>query len=326
MIVLLTSILALGAASFVIYQLAANDVITLNGQSQGILFILVIGAATDYSLLLVVAVPRGAAPHRVPGRCDARDAAGHGRGDPGLGRHGDPGRDDPRALRAELQPGARAGGRGRDRVRDARVADVPARGPGHARSQGVLAGPPEARPHPPAVPGHRVLGAGGGHRGPQAARRAARLLGRPAGPVRVRAHVQGRGGAPVGLLPGVRGVDRGPGRARPALPGRVGQRDDRDRPCGADRRDDRCDHRQRGRRLRRPPGGWPARPRRPAAGRGRQRPAAGDAGRPGGLRGRRGDRAGAALGPRCGEHARRWSVARRRSSSTRRRPPSATCG
>lgn len=52
-IVLLTSILALAAASFVIYQLAANDLITLNGQSQGILFILVIGATTDYSLLLV---------------------------------------------------------------------------------------------------------------------------------------------------------------------------------------------------------------------------------------------------------------------------------
>ena len=52
-LVLLTSILALGAASFVIYQLAANDVITLNGQSQGILFILAIGATTDYSLLLV---------------------------------------------------------------------------------------------------------------------------------------------------------------------------------------------------------------------------------------------------------------------------------
>ena len=52
-VVLLTSILALGAASFVIYQLAANDVITLNGQSQGILFILAIGATTDYSLLLV---------------------------------------------------------------------------------------------------------------------------------------------------------------------------------------------------------------------------------------------------------------------------------
>ncbi len=52
-LVLMTSILALGAASFVIYQLAANDVIALNGQSQGILFILVIGATTDYSLLIV---------------------------------------------------------------------------------------------------------------------------------------------------------------------------------------------------------------------------------------------------------------------------------
>ena len=52
-LVLMTSVLALGAASFVIYQLAANDVITLNGQSQGILFILTIGATTDYSLLLV---------------------------------------------------------------------------------------------------------------------------------------------------------------------------------------------------------------------------------------------------------------------------------
>ena len=52
-IVLMTSILALGAASFVVYVLAETDVITLNGQSQGILFILVIGATTDYSLLLV---------------------------------------------------------------------------------------------------------------------------------------------------------------------------------------------------------------------------------------------------------------------------------
>jgi RND superfamily putative drug exporter len=51
--VLLTSILALGAASAVIYFLADNGTITLNGQSQGILFILVIGATTDYSLLLV---------------------------------------------------------------------------------------------------------------------------------------------------------------------------------------------------------------------------------------------------------------------------------
>ena len=45
--------LALGVSSAVIYALAKNDVLDLNGQSQGILFILALGAATDYSLLLV---------------------------------------------------------------------------------------------------------------------------------------------------------------------------------------------------------------------------------------------------------------------------------
>ena len=51
--VLTTSLLALGLASVAVYFLADNDVIKLNGQSQGILFVLVIGAATDYALLLV---------------------------------------------------------------------------------------------------------------------------------------------------------------------------------------------------------------------------------------------------------------------------------
>lgn len=51
--VLLSSVMALGVASAVIYALAANGIITLNGQAQGILSILVIGAATDYALLLV---------------------------------------------------------------------------------------------------------------------------------------------------------------------------------------------------------------------------------------------------------------------------------
>jgi RND superfamily putative drug exporter len=37
----------------VVYQLAAAEVIALSGQTQGILFILVVGAATDYALLLV---------------------------------------------------------------------------------------------------------------------------------------------------------------------------------------------------------------------------------------------------------------------------------
>lgn len=51
--VLLSAVFGLSAASLVVYQLALHDVITLSGQSQGILFILVVGAATDYALLLV---------------------------------------------------------------------------------------------------------------------------------------------------------------------------------------------------------------------------------------------------------------------------------
>jgi RND superfamily putative drug exporter len=52
-LVLISAVFALGVAAFVVYQLADHDVLKLNGQSQGILFILVFGAATDYALLLV---------------------------------------------------------------------------------------------------------------------------------------------------------------------------------------------------------------------------------------------------------------------------------
>jgi RND superfamily putative drug exporter len=52
-LVIFSAVFALAAASVVVYVLAAEDVIGLNGQSQGILFILVVGAATDYALLLV---------------------------------------------------------------------------------------------------------------------------------------------------------------------------------------------------------------------------------------------------------------------------------
>ncbi|MFC8923990.1 MMPL family transporter [Cellulosimicrobium sp. NPDC057127] len=52
-LVILTAVLALTLAGLVVYHLAANDVLTLNGQSQGILSILVVGAAVDYSLLVV---------------------------------------------------------------------------------------------------------------------------------------------------------------------------------------------------------------------------------------------------------------------------------
>ena len=51
--VLLTSVFALSLAGLVVYHLAEAGTLTLNGQSQGILSILVVGAATDYGLLLV---------------------------------------------------------------------------------------------------------------------------------------------------------------------------------------------------------------------------------------------------------------------------------
>jgi RND superfamily putative drug exporter len=50
---LLTSLFALSTAGGIIYLLAKNDIIDVDGQSQGILSVLVIGAATDYALLLI---------------------------------------------------------------------------------------------------------------------------------------------------------------------------------------------------------------------------------------------------------------------------------
>lgn len=51
--VLATSLFALTVALLVVWWLAKWDILLLSGQTQGILFILVIGAATDYSLLYV---------------------------------------------------------------------------------------------------------------------------------------------------------------------------------------------------------------------------------------------------------------------------------
>lgn len=50
---LLSSVWALAVGGGVVYLLAKNDLIKLDGQSQGILSVLVIGAATDYALLLI---------------------------------------------------------------------------------------------------------------------------------------------------------------------------------------------------------------------------------------------------------------------------------
>ena len=50
---LLSSLFALSTAGGIIYLLAKNDILDVDGQSQGILSVLVIGAATDYALLLI---------------------------------------------------------------------------------------------------------------------------------------------------------------------------------------------------------------------------------------------------------------------------------
>lgn len=52
-LVLLTSVFALATSILLVFAFASWDWIQLSGQSQGILSILVIGAATDYALLLV---------------------------------------------------------------------------------------------------------------------------------------------------------------------------------------------------------------------------------------------------------------------------------
>ena len=50
---LLSALFALTMAGGIVYLLAKNDIIDVDGQSQGILSVLVIGAATDYALLLI---------------------------------------------------------------------------------------------------------------------------------------------------------------------------------------------------------------------------------------------------------------------------------
>ncbi|MEV8355069.1 MMPL family transporter [Streptomyces niveus] len=52
LIIIVGAVLALGLACAVVYALADRDVVRVDGQVQGILSILVIGAATDYALLL----------------------------------------------------------------------------------------------------------------------------------------------------------------------------------------------------------------------------------------------------------------------------------
>jgi RND superfamily putative drug exporter len=68
--------LALGVSSLVIYPLAKHGGLTLTGQSQGILSVIVIGAGTDYALLLVSRYREEL--HNHPGRLDAMMSAWRG--------------------------------------------------------------------------------------------------------------------------------------------------------------------------------------------------------------------------------------------------------
>ncbi|MGW0777502.1 MMPL family transporter [Streptomyces sp. NPDC002835] len=51
-VIILSAVFALGLACAIVYALAERDVVRVDGQVQGILSILVIGASTDYALLL----------------------------------------------------------------------------------------------------------------------------------------------------------------------------------------------------------------------------------------------------------------------------------
>ncbi|WP_331715917.1 MMPL family transporter [Tessaracoccus coleopterorum] len=71
--VLATSVFALCVALLTNWWLAKAGILTLTGQTQGILFILVIGAATDYSLLYTARYAEELRRHR--SRADATRAA-----------------------------------------------------------------------------------------------------------------------------------------------------------------------------------------------------------------------------------------------------------
>lgn len=79
-VVLMTSTFALCAALLTVWWIAKAGIFPLSGQTQGILFILVIGAATDYSLLYVARYRE--ALHTHERRWDATRAAIRGSAEP----------------------------------------------------------------------------------------------------------------------------------------------------------------------------------------------------------------------------------------------------
>ena len=192
--VLLSAVFGLGAASLVVYQLALNDVITLSGQSQGILFILVVGAVDRLRPAARQPLQGGAARRaELVGRAQA-GVARVGRADRRVGGDGHPRPALPPARRAAEHLRSGPGRCARHRRRPARVADLPPGRPAALRPPGVLAVRPQARP--------RARGGRRRHQGPVGPGRrprrpapAAHLGGHPRRPPRrrgVRPDVQGQ--------------------------------------------------------------------------------------------------------------------------------------
>ena len=143
---LLSAVLALGIASLIVYYLAKHEVLTLNGQSQGILSVLVIGAGTDYALLLISRYREEL--HTYDNRFDAMIAAWKGSAAAivasGSDRHGRTAVSV--VLRTELEQGPRPDRRDRHRLHPARDDDVPAGRAVGGGTVGVLAAHPAPRP------------------------------------------------------------------------------------------------------------------------------------------------------------------------------------
>ncbi len=223
--VLLTAVFGLAAAALVIFPLAKNGTIGLNGQSQGILSILVVGAATDYALLLVARYreelhdhPSKWAAMRVAWRA-AVEPIGASAATVILGLlclH---------AVPAGQHPRPRPGRRHRHRRRGRRRADLPARRPAALRPPHLLAPRPAGRPRPRR--GRRGHPGDMGPRGRHGRTPPPPYLGGhaagAAGARRVRPDVPRRGRHPVPALPRQGGVGHRPGGARPPLPGRLRQ-------------------------------------------------------------------------------------------------------
>ncbi len=226
LIVLGTAVFALSLAILVVWWLAKAEVVQINGQVQGILFILVIGAATDYALLYVARYREALRDHER--RWDATWAALARlvRADRRERRHRDRRAPLPAAQRPQLEQVARTGRRDRHRVRAARGAHLPSRAHDVRRPGGVLAAQGRVRQRAPA-------GARRGCPWPLGPRGPPHLEARPPGVDRLHARAAGRRsrtdpvprrrGRPERARAHRQPGPRRPGGARRALPGRLRQ-------------------------------------------------------------------------------------------------------